>query len=108
MRCQRPLLAWPLAAFALAFVVGIVAVYIGLDINKDNELCEAAAVGARSLVTLGGIPCNLNPGAILTHFAKYFLLVYAPLMAPTVIYVAAAGVCAALRWARSGNLGTGR
>jgi hypothetical protein len=105
---NRPLLIWLVAAFALAFVVGIVAVYIGLDINKGDELCEAAAVGARSLVTLGGIPCNLSSGAIFIHFAKYFLLVYAPLMAPTVIYVAATGVYAALRRARSGNLGTGR
>jgi hypothetical protein len=63
--------------------------------------------GARGLVTLSGIPCSLNIGAILTQFGKYFLLVYAPLMIPTAIYVGAAGVGAVLRRARSVPLSKG-
>jgi hypothetical protein len=93
-------------AFVSAFVVGVVAVYIGLDINKDDEFCEAAAVGAGSLVTLEGIPCNLNLLAILAHFSIYFLLVYVPLMAPTMVLFMATGLGAALRRACSGVLGS--
>lgn len=105
---KRVLLIWIVTAFTLAFAVGISAVYIGLDINKDDELCKTVTAGAEALVTLGGSSCELNLTIILTHFGKYFLLVYVPLMVPTALYGAAGGVGAMLRRARSGDQGKGR
>jgi hypothetical protein len=102
---HKLLCLWLAVAFALAFAVGVAAVYIGLDINKDDELCETATQGVSALVVLGGVPCNPNVMAILAHFGMYFLLIFAPLAAPTALYYAAAGVGSAVRRLRGGPAG---
>lgn len=103
---RRLLLIWVAVASVLAFLIGTVAVHIGLDINKDGELCEPVTAGASGLVSFSGIPCSPNLVAILAHFGKYFFLVYAPLIAPTVLYVLVVGIGTALRRARGAILGS--